>query len=123
MFDVGLVLDDGAWTLAESERALDQARRLELDFRALTETYLTHRLRFLPAPHDTVRLFAGYSAGRRRCGVCGGAIVAGALEYELDMASFSAVLDRECFALWQAQARHAPYAWNATPHRPPFTPR
>ena len=126
MSDVAALLDDGAWALAESQRAVAHSCRLQVATRELVLTYRPHRVRpisggsrqipttdglgpddlrarvrLLVNPHETPKLFSGYSTAPGPCDICGGEIARGAHEFEIVFSALTFVLDRECFGLWQ----------------------
>ena len=136
MSDVAALLDNGAWALAESQRAvahscrLDRQRRsddpVQVATRELVLTYRPHqvrpisggsrqipttdgrgpddlraRVRLLVNPHETPRLFSGYSTAPGPCDICGREIARGIHEFEIVFSALTFVLDGECFGLWQ----------------------
>ena len=127
---VELLLEEGARTLAESQRAQDHSRRLEVETRELILMYRSHRVpqisggirevptadgpdpdhvrarvRLLVNPHETPKLFAGYSTRASTCDICARQILRGAHEYEIVFSALTFILDRDCFGLWQEEMR------------------
>jgi len=129
MLSFRVLFDDGAWTLAESKRAQDHAWQLQFEARNLILTYRSHRLRaiaggsgrveisddepgpqhlrtrvrFLAAQDEIPNIIARDSAGRNACDICCRAIARGTQAYEIGFRSLTFVLDRACFAFWQAE--------------------
>ena len=127
MVSFRVLLDDSAWTLAESKRAQDHAWQLQLEARNLILTYRTHRLRgiaggsgrveisddqpgpqhlrtrvrFLAAQDEIPNIIARDSTGRSACEICRRA--RGTQEYEIGFRSLTFVVDRACFAFWRAE--------------------
>jgi len=110
MAEVAALLQEGARTLAESQRAQDHSRRLEVETRELILTYRAHRVRPIsggslevptpdgPEPDDVFT---------RTCDICGREILPDAHEYEIVFSALTFVLDRDCFGLWQDEVRAA----------------
>jgi len=127
MADVDLLLDEGVWTLAKSQRTQDDARRLEVETRALILAYRSHRvhpisggsrevptrggepgaehrrerLRRLVNSQELPNIYAGYSRGTKTCDCCGRQILRGAHAYEITFSALKFVLDCDCIGVWQ----------------------
>lgn len=118
----GTLLDDGAWTLAQSGQAIDRAAWLREQTRELILTYRPHRFRAIRGSNDLndarrraiaralalqpTKTFAGLSHGGT-CMVCGQAIKPGEPEYEIEAAAVTMTLDADCYTLFEKQITKA----------------
>jgi hypothetical protein len=116
MSTASTLLDDGAWTLAQSRRAMERAAWLQQQTRELLLAYRSHRVRVVAgssdlgdADRDTiiralaslpVKTFAGLSRGGV-CKLCGETIKRDTVEYEVETDAVSLILDVECFNLFR----------------------
>jgi hypothetical protein len=120
---VSALLEDGAWTLARSRRATDQAARLREQTHNLILTYRPHRFRVIAGGSDLsdadrraiVRTFAsqptksvvGLSRGEV-CMLCGQAIKPDTPEYEIEAPGVTMTLHIDCYKVFQPRRGPVP---------------